>query len=669
MAGTNKMGRLLAGLELKTVKQKTEAIVRETGEFATSTVKISQAFWPLTKMLSQEEDLTQEELSYTIDTIFNTLYEHPVTLTGQKLTQYLRQSNMLPNEKTTEGLIRFVVEQSILRSPVPVPEVVINEFWTFFHELFSEPELKGLLELNLDIVRLLLKSYEPLIVDAVNLIKETKRINQTKFTELITNISVLRSDLKIIRRQIKALRYIKPFFQTDPKDFATQAQIVAKMVREFGPFFIKMAQVAASNTNFLPDEISKELVVFQEDVAPMSATEVLDAFEESIGKSPHDVYFGFDTEKPIKSGSISSVYLAKKPVDVDGTETLIPVIVKVRRNRLDREFLMGKTTLGLAILSTQYWAPHSKLAPFLEAMQKQTDAFVEGFQKELDFEEEAAIQTRFANRARGESSWGVPDIYFVSNRIMEMEYIDNAVSISKFAALLPEKHKESTLRATASTFINTVLNHMFVHQEFHGDLHPGNVMVNEKGKLFYVDWGNCVDMRGKWKPVLEYLGGALGANVKLLAEALINISEDPEYNRTRRHEIEATLAETLKKRDIKPLSSNFPQQLMGEGVKGLHKRLQAVMHLMSNTQHLGVIIETEYLHLSRSLAALVGTYTKLYEDLPQYFMLLDLIKILLLFPFELLKVRMEVERFSFFWHFASKLPRPAFFKIGRTIRY
>ena len=33
-----------------------------------------------------------------------------------------------------------------------------------------------------------------------------------------------------MKRQIKALRYIRPFFQTDPKDFAAQAKIVAQMV-------------------------------------------------------------------------------------------------------------------------------------------------------------------------------------------------------------------------------------------------------------------------------------------------------------------------------------------------------------------------------------------------------------------------------------------------------
>lgn len=82
-----------------------------------------------------------------------------------------------------------------------------------------------------------------------------------------------------------------------------------------------MAQVAAATSNFLPDEIARELAVFQEDVPPMSAEEARSALMDSFGRPPEEIYFGFDAERPIKSGSIGSVYLAKKPVVIDGVDT------------------------------------------------------------------------------------------------------------------------------------------------------------------------------------------------------------------------------------------------------------------------------------------------------------------------------------------------------------
>ena len=332
-----------------------------------SMARVAAAFLPLTALLAREGHITSAELGRELDRLFETLYKHPLTAQANQVTRYLRERKVLPNEETTEGLIRYVVEQTVARAPIPVPQQIVDEFWAFFHELMAEPELRGLAKLGLDIVRLLLRTYEPLLAEVINELKDIVYANQDRLEALLRRVQVVRGDLQIIRRQIKALRYVRPFFQADPRDFNAQAQIVAKMVREFGPFFIKMAQVAAATADFLPDEIARELRVFQEDVAPMSAQEARDAIVESFGRPPEELYFGFNADKPLKSGSIGSVYLVRKPMTVDGVERLVPIVVKIGRHNLDREFLMGKTSIGLMLLSSQYWAPHGKLAPFLKA--------------------------------------------------------------------------------------------------------------------------------------------------------------------------------------------------------------------------------------------------------------------------------------------------------------
>ena len=141
------------------------------------------------------------------------------------------------------------------------------------------------------------------------------------------------------------------------------------------------------------------------------------------GRPPEAIYFGFDAERPIKSGSIGSVYLAKKPFTVNGVEHLVPVIIKIGRHNLDREFLMGKTSIGLMLVSSQYWAPHGKLTPFLKAMTEQIDGFVEGFRGELQFEREAEVQAAFSRRSRTSTVWRVPEVYRATPRVIEMEYV------------------------------------------------------------------------------------------------------------------------------------------------------------------------------------------------------------------------------------------------------
>ena len=452
-------------------------ILRELGSLTYQTYQVSRGFVPLGKRLTHEQDVTREELSGAIDKIFETLYRHPITRSTERITRYLRAKKLIPNEQSTEELIRFVVDQLIQRSPVPVPQAIVDEFWHFFNELFSSPELKGLGELTLDMVRLVIRTYESLLVEVVNLLKAGRRFNQWQLNELLRRAQLIRSDIAIMRRQIKAIRHIRPFFQADPKDFSTQARIVAQMVREFGPFFIKMAQAAAANADFLPEEIADELAVFHEDVPPMTEEEVLQAFLECHGKPPHQLYMGFDPARPVRSGSIGSVYVAKKPFIEDGVEVLRPVVIKVGRHNIDREFLIGKMVLGLAIMSSQYWAPHTKLTPFLRALQEQVDEFIAGFTQELDFAEEARNHERFWIRSLRSRIWRVPRLYGSTSRIIEMEYLSDASSLTKAMLRLPRRERRRFQSQVAGCLLYTVLSHIFLYQEMHGDLHPGNIMI------------------------------------------------------------------------------------------------------------------------------------------------------------------------------------------------
>lgn len=634
-------------------------LLRELGALTTSTYRASQGFVPLLRLLASEADVTRDDLAHAVDKAFEGLYRHPLLRQTERLTGYLRARRLIPNEQSTEDLIRFMVDQAVARSPVQVPEQIVEEFWQFFEELFSSPELKGLGELSLDMVRLVIRTYEPLLVELVNILKAGRRFNAWQLQEVLRRAALIRGDVLIVRRQIRALRYIKPFFQTDPKDFKAQAQLVARMVREFGPFFVKMAQVAAANADFLPEEIARELAVFHEDVPPMTEDEVVQAFVESHGKPPHKLYLEFDPAKPVKSGSIGSVYFAKKPFLEDGREVLRPVVIKVGRQNIDREFAIGKLVLGLAIMSSQYWAPHSKLTPFLRAMQEQVDEFVAGFMAELDFDAEAANHLRFEQRSLRSNMWRVPQLYGHSRRIIEMEYLSDAASLTRALVSMPTPERRRFQRQVSERLLYTLLHHVFVHHEIHGDLHPGNVMVDRDGTLYLIDWGNVVDLDGKWSAVWGYLAAAVTADTDLLADALIRVSTHPEANAARRGEIKAALDETLRKKRVSPLTRrNFVSELRRGGFDGLHARGQTVLHLMSNTQQIGLVIQRDYLHLSRALFAAAGSFNSLYENDSKRRLAADLLRSVLRLPVTMTRERLHEELGLLRGRVARALPLP-----------
>lgn len=624
-------------------------LLGELGQFSMATVRVARGFRPLIRLLAEDGDVVREDLGAAIDVAFDGLYQHPLMRQSGRLTGYLRKRRLIPNEQSTEELIRFVVDQTVMRSPIPVPPALVDEFWHFFNELFSSPELKGLGELSLDMVRLVLRTYEPMLVEIVNLLKAGRRFNQWQINEMLRRAAMLRSDLTIVRRQIRALRHIKPFFQADPKDFSGQARILSQMIQEFGPFFVKIAQVAAANGDILPPEIARELAIFHEDVPPMDEAEVNAAFLECYGELPYKRYLEFDPARPVKSGSIGSVYFAKKPFMEDGREVLRPVVVKVGRQNIDREFVIGKMVLGLAILSSQYWAPHSKLAPFLRAMLEQVDEFVAGFVAELDFDAEAANHLRFYERSLSSSIWHVPALYGHSRRIIEMEFLADASSLPRALAERPASERRRFQLQILQRLLYTVLHHAVVHREIHGDLHPGNVMVGSDGRLHLIDWGNVVALDGKWQAVWDYLAAALLADTERLADALLRMSTTPAADPQRRQAIREALDDTLRKRRITPLTRrNLVTEIYRGGWDGVHRRAQTLLQLIGNSQQVGVVVRRDYLHLSRALFAAVGSLGSLYADSPRQALMVDLLRSGLQLPWslgrELIRERLAAPR-------------------------
>ncbi|MEP4147830.1 MAG: AarF/UbiB family protein [Halioglobus sp.] len=618
---------------LPVLRDQTTRVLRSTGQYASGMAKIYVAIRPLAALINRRADVTEKELSAALDSVFVALQDHPLTAQLTLLTRRLREDNILPNEESTENLLRFLMDQVTARSVIPIPEQLTEDFWAFFNELMSEPELKGLGEISLEVARIVVSAYEPLLVDVTNQLKHLRESNNRHLQDIVGQTDILRSDLDIFRRQIGALAYIREFFDTDPDDFKTQASIVAQMVREFGPFFIKMAQVAAAGSDFLPEEISEALEVFQEDVEPMTPAEVEQAFVESYGELPGKRYYDFDASKPLKSGSIATVYVAEKPVlNRRGRQELQTVVVKVGRHNLEREFLIGKTVIKLAILSSQYWAPHSKLSPFLSSWLDQVDVFVEGFRAELDFEAEAQVQARFAERANYTGGWHVPAVYHTTRRIIEMEYVDSASSLATAFKGMSKRAELKARRKVGRTFLHTVLSHMFVYQEFHGDLHPGNLMVDGDQQLHFIDWGNSVDVSEIWRPALRYLQSIFAADADAIAESMLALGSEPEKLQGNHEEIATLVEAALAESKLAPLGMDFPLVLYQEGTDGIKRRLELAMGLGAVMSRQGIVINAEYMHLSRSIAAMLGSYLGIYKDASRLVLAQDALVVMCRFP-------------------------------------
>jgi predicted unusual protein kinase regulating ubiquinone biosynthesis (AarF/ABC1/UbiB family) len=266
-------------------------------------------------------------------------------------------------------------------------------------------------------------------------------------------------------------------------------------------------------------------------------------------------------------------------------------------------------------------------------MQEQVDEFVAGFVAELDFEAEADNHTRFAQRSLASRIWRVPELYGRSPRVLEMEYLADAQSLVRALADAEPRSRRRLQKQLTERLLLAVLQQVFVFRELHGDLHPGNIMVGRDGRLYLIDWGNVIDLEGKWETVWRYLGAACVADIDVLADVLIDASTQPAQHRARRAELLRGLSDTLHKKGVVPLTRrNVLRELRRGGVEGLRRRAQTVLHLMSNTQAMGIVLRSDYLHLSRAVMAVAGSFGAMYAGESRHRLARDLLGSLLRLP-------------------------------------
>ena len=106
---------------------------------------------------------------------------------------------------------------------------------------------------------------------------------------------------------------------------------------------------------------------------------------------------------------------------------------------------------------------------------------------EMDFRLEAAALSEMAENTKDDPDFRVPAVDWdrTSKEVLTLEWID-ATPLSDRARL---QAKGFDLRQLARALIQTFLRHALRDGFFHADMHPGNLFVDDAGRLIAVDFG------------------------------------------------------------------------------------------------------------------------------------------------------------------------------------
>lgn len=242
---------------------------------------------------------------------------------------------------------------------------------------------------------------------------------------------------------------------------------------ELGTLFIKLAQVLSTRSDILPPAYRTELAKMQDDVPPMPTALIAAVIEEDLRATPAAVFSQFD-EAPLGSASIGQVHAARL---ADGRE----VVVKVRKPGVDE---IVRVDLEILTSLVDEWSPHFPALAEYDAKGLLAE-FGDSLRAELDFDREAANEELFRAIFKSDQGFSIPDVIeqYTRGRVLTEERVQGRRASE--VADLP-----APLRAAISRgIVRFIVAPALVHGVFHGDPHPGNLLVQDDGSLCVIDFG------------------------------------------------------------------------------------------------------------------------------------------------------------------------------------
>lgn len=320
--------------------------------------------------------------------------------------------------------------------------------------------------------------------------KENKRSNR-RFRQIIRILGTYGFG-HIVRSKLKSEKIKK-----DPENLRL-------VFEELGPTFIKIGQILSTRPDILPIEYINELVKLQDSAPPFSFETVKEIIETDL-KKPIDEFFKEIDPEPIASASVAQVHDA---VLIDGKK----VIIKVQRPDIEDQLLED---IGILIRIVRR-APNTLRDVLLDPVEA-LEEILETTKIELDFRNEVDAMLRFKRENQEIRCISIPEVYreISTKRIVVQEKVEG-IKITEKSELEKEGYDTDDI---GRKLILSYLYQLFNKGFFHGDPHPGNLIIS-KQKIYFIDFGIMGYLSSKSKNAINDL---LDALVKKDIGQLVNV--------------------------------------------------------------------------------------------------------------------------------------------------
>ncbi len=244
---------------------------------------------------------------------------------------------------------------------------------------------------------------------------------------------------------------------------------------DMGGVLIKLGQFLSARVDILPPEITEELQGLQDEVPPESAEAILAVLEAELDNLPGR--FAEIERQPLAAASLGQVHRAWLRERQPGSETGIPVVIKVQRPGIVRTVQTDLAALRVVARWVQIYRPIGRRANVPALM----DEFARTLWLELDYEAEAEHGARFAEMFAGDPNVYIPYFYrrHCTGRVLVLEYV-GGFKITDVAGIT---QAGIDTKKVATRLLDTYFLQFFEEGFFHADPHPGNLFVFPRNDL------------------------------------------------------------------------------------------------------------------------------------------------------------------------------------------
>jgi len=286
----------------------------------------------------------------------------------------------------------------------------------------------------------------------------------------------------------------------------SQAERMRMALEELGPTFIKLGQFLSTRSDIIPPNYIQEFSKLQDSVPPFGFDEVTEEIRREFGRDIPELFSRFDPI-PIAAASIAQVHRAR-------LHTGEEVVVKVRRPGIQEHVETDIEALMLLAMVAERHIPNSEIYDPTGQVRELSRTI----RREMDLSLEGRTIERFATNFVNDPTLYFPKVHWslTSKALLTMEYIEG-IKVSETDALLRAGMDLKLIaKRGADAFVRMVLEHGF----FHGDPHPGNILILPDNVICLLDFG----MTGRIDPFLKgYLTDILLAILRRDVEEVINL--------------------------------------------------------------------------------------------------------------------------------------------------